>query len=273
MNKCKNCGENCRKNKCGICRSKEKLTLPCKYCQKNTKYNRGHQAEVHKKGGPICKKCMHKMASKRLKAYKKSLTPQQRQQQSVYGRSCVKADMGQTVRKQWATIKSNTKKYQQFCQDRSDRMKKVWQEYPDSTRNYIIKQLASSHGKGRSKVSDDLKQMMIDNNVYDNFISEEVFHGFIPDEINHDLKIIVEMFGDLYHCNPKKYKDPNIYLKSIGRTVKEQWKRDRIRLACFYKHGYTVIIVWEKDFRNDPVKQIERIKDEIDKKRSLTRVV
>jgi len=108
------------------------------------------------------------------------------------------------------------------------------------------------------------------NRLYDGFISEEPFHGFIPDEINHNLKIIIEVFGDLYHCNPLKYTEPNLYVRAIQRTVGEQWKRDRIRLACFYKHGYTVIIVWEKDIYNNINKQIERIKNEIDKKRNIS---
>jgi len=43
------------------------------------------------------------------------------------------------------------------------------------------------------------------------FTSEECFHGFVPDEINHNLRLIVELYGDLYHCNPRVYKDASQY--------------------------------------------------------------
>ena len=109
---------------------------------------------------------------------------------------------------------------------------------------------------------------MIKNGIL-GFQSEEAFHGFFPDEINHVLKIIVELYGEFYHCNPKKYKDPDIFMKGIGRTVGEQWARDRKRLGVFYKHGYTVVIVWENDFRKNPQNEIRRIQDEIKKKANV----
>jgi very-short-patch-repair endonuclease len=108
---------------------------------------------------------------------------------------------------------------------------------------------------------------MLENGLYDGFSSEEIFHGFVVDEINHGLKIIVEMFGDLYHCNPRKYKDSSLYINVIQRTVEEQWLRDRRRFACFNSHGYTTIVIWEYDFRRNSKTQIERIKNEIDQKR------
>ena len=96
-----------------------------------------------------------------------------------------------------------------------------------------------------------------------------MFHGYVPDEINHDLKIIVEFFGDAYHCNPKLYKDENQFVNLIKRTVGEQWSRDRKRLGVFYKCGYSVVVVWSRDFNNSPKRELERIKDEIIRKKIL----
>jgi G:T-mismatch repair DNA endonuclease (very short patch repair protein) len=104
-----------------------------------------------------------------------------------------------------------------------------------------------------------MKKAMVDAGL-DGFDSEQPFHGFIPDEINHSKKIIVEFFGDFYHCNPKKYSDPKLFMSAIERTVGEQWERDRKRISRFSKHGYTTIIIWENDFKEDPIKQISRIK-------------
>jgi G:T-mismatch repair DNA endonuclease (very short patch repair protein) len=125
-----------------------------------------------------------------------------------------------------------------------------------------------SKGNVRSKLCDNFKQFLIEKGI-EGFQSEQAFHDFVPDEINHGIKVIIEVFGDLYHCNPENYKDENQFVQAIGRTVGEQWKRDRIKVAAFARYGYKTIIVWEKNFRNDPketvvevIKQIDEIKHE-----------
>ena len=79
----------------------------------------------------------------------------------------------------------------------------------------------------------------------------------------HATRIVVELFGDLYHCNPWMFSNSEVYVPAIQRTVAEQWKRDERKIACFKKHGYKVVVVWEYDFRRNPEKEIERIKNEV----------
>jgi G:T-mismatch repair DNA endonuclease (very short patch repair protein) len=147
----------------------------------------------------------------------------------------------------------------------------MWDNRTDEEKNIIIKKVLKRIG--RSKGNEELKELMKKENIYDGFVSEDAFHGFVPDEINRQLKIIVEYYGDIYHCNPNRYNNPDQHLSMIGRTVGQQWQRDRIRLATFYKHGYTVVIVWENDFKLLKQKQIERIKDEIDRKKKALGIV
>lgn len=256
------------KDICKICKQKEKFQLNKKMNVKVNCRDCGNEFEVplayvNKRGGPknrVCRDCRNKIAGSIFK----NQSPEERK------RYCRK---GGLVKKpsaninQWKTIRSSPELWNKMVAQRSKTTKEIWDKRSEEEKNRIIKSWLGV--KSRSKVSEKLKQLMIENEIYDGFVSEDVFHGFVPDEINHELKVIVELYGDLYHCNPRKYKDESLYVKAIRRTVGEQWKRDRIRLACFYKHGYTVIIVWEKDFYNNPVKQIERIKDEISKKRNL----
>ena len=54
-------------------------------------------------------------------------------------------------------------------------------------------------------------------------------------------------------------KIPDKWFTWIKRTVGEQWKRDQRRLACFYRLGYTVVIVWQTDWDRDKETAIERI--------------
>lgn len=266
--KCSICGKkkNCLKNVCSICNrarmTNEPCWVVCDFCGLSCKTNRWRETVIARKGSYKCRKCCSEDSGKRMKRYKDSLTPEQRREEAIAGRRAVK-DPSAAVRKQWDTIRNDPvlkkKKYTKLKKQAVD----FWENVDEETKNRIIKALTKN--RSRSLISDKLTQDMKDSGIT-GFESEQIFHGFIPDEINHELKIIVEMYGEVYHCNPRRYKDPNLFLKIIGRTVGQQWKRDRIRLACFYKHGYTVIIVWEKDYRNDPKKQLERIRDEIAKK-------
>lgn len=68
---------------------------------------------------------------------------------------------------------------------------------------------------------------------------------FIP-----ELNIAVEFFGNYYHANPQKYKDPEAVIKfSRLHTVGEIWERDRLRIENLEKHhGIKTIVVWESDY-------------------------
>jgi hypothetical protein len=68
---------------------------------------------------------------------------------------------------------------------------------------------------------------------------------FIP-----ELNIAVEFFGNYYHANPQKYKNPEAVIKfSRLHTVGEIWERDRLRIENLEKHhGIKTIVVWESDY-------------------------
>lgn len=242
------------------------IYINCRRCETPTAIKKYYEYSYLRKGGATCKKCRSKISSDWLKNRYANMSIEELSLQGKNMRSKVKSEnLSAGITKQWADFRADPKKYKQICEAKSDRMVTVWENYPEETRNKICKALAGGNKCGRSKVSNRLKEEMERNGI-DGFESEQMFHGFQPDEINNELKIIVEMYGDLYHCNPRKYKNPDLYIKAINRTVQEQWTRDRRRLGCFYKHGYTVVIVWEKDFYTNPDKQIKRIKDEIKRK-------
>lgn len=227
--------------------------------------------EIKRRGSKkrkFCRECGLKKWSETMKRTMDSMTEEERKSNAKHGRSCVSKDaMSNAVKKQWQQFRDDPEKYKEICEAKSKRMEVCWTKFDDEKKNKIVSALVGSAGKARSKTCDLLKEEMIKAGIYNGFQSEQLFHGFIPDEINHELKIIVEFYGDFWHCNPKKYKDPQLYITQLGRTVGEQWKRDRKRLSCFYRNGYSVIIVWDRDFTRHTQKYIERIKNEIDKKR------
>jgi G:T-mismatch repair DNA endonuclease (very short patch repair protein) len=62
---------------------------------------------------------------------------------------------------------------------------------------------------------------------------------FIPSK-----NLIVECYGDYWHCNPDIYKE-DFYNKSLKMTAKETWNRDSIRISLLKSSGYEVNIIWE----------------------------
>jgi len=272
------CGRACMEGTCWKCRQKNKkkevLESVCRVCDKSFKRTRRALEDGERDNRlPICPRCRGKEASIRLRELRADQTPKQRSEQAKRARNSVKADASETVRKQWDTIRANPDKWQKAKNRLKGLSANQWANISDEDRDRRIKAFMGTHGKPRSKGNDALKKMMQEAGLYDDFVSEEMFKGFIPDEINHGLHIIVEYYGDIYHCNPIRYRDPNQYVPAIQRTVEEQWKRDRRRLGVFYKYGYSVVIVWEKDFHRDPKREIERIRNEIDKKRMVVGIV
>jgi G:T-mismatch repair DNA endonuclease (very short patch repair protein) len=241
----------------------------CSRCENKVMVKAYAENYYKRRGGGTCKECLKKQSSDLLKKLRATQTPEEKSEHAKAARASSSPEArSNAIKKQWEQFRANPAKFAEVCQAKSSRMKKIWSEtYTETEKNKIISALVSGNNCGRSKISEQFKQTLIENQLYDGFESEKVFHGFVPDEINDELKIIIEVFGDLYHCNPRKYKDPALFINATQRTVQEQWDRDRIKLACYYKHGYTTIIVWESDIRKKLSEQIERVKNEIAKKR------
>lgn len=73
-----------------------------------------------------------------------------------------------------------------------------------------------------------------------------------PDILIPELKIVIEVYGDRWHANPKKYKADEIIGTWYGElTAKEIWLRDALRVAHIETFGYKVIILWESDINNN----------------------
>ena len=80
------------------------------------------------------------------------------------------------------------------------------------------------------------------------FKQSEITDKFIVDLKNEDNKIIVEVNGDLWHCNPKFWKADDIHpTKNI--TAKSIWDRDFKRKEYLELLGYRVYVIWEYDIK------------------------
>ena len=84
-----------------------------------------------------------------------------------------------------------------------------------------------------------------------------------------DLKLCIEFNGDVFHANPKIFKETDTPNPYNNLTSKEIWEHDQIKNNELIKLGYDVLIVWESDYNNDKSvteqNLINFIKDRYDK--------
>ena len=65
-----------------------------------------------------------------------------------------------------------------------------------------------------------------------------------------ELNLIIEYFGDYWHCNPKKYEE-NYFNQKKNMTAKEIWDYDSKKIDLIKSYGYNLIVIWESDLEND----------------------
>ena len=168
---------------------------------------------------------------------------------------------GKELRKRQQDFIDNASKeyYNAYCEKRSKIAKAFHTGMTDEEREKHYRKVFKNNG--RSKACDKFLETLNAHNI--KCQPEEYVNGFIVDAIIHDTNIIIEFYGDIFHCNPRRFKEPTQYCSWISRTVQEQWDRDRKRLAALYKLKYKVIIVWEHDWNKHPEKCITRIQNEM----------
>ena len=82
------------------------------------------------------------------------------------------------------------------------------------------------------------------------------------DFVNTTQKICIEFNGDYWHCNPNKY-DKNFMHEIINETAENIWKKDKKKIDLIKNNGYTVIIIWERDWKENSNKCLKKVKNEI----------
>lgn len=225
----------------------------------------GRAKRFVEKGGWRCKSCASKLAHQNMSEDSKlnrrtatldwlsKRTPEQLSEIGRKRRAKVKLSGAELRARQQATIESDETAYAAYCEKRRIIAQNFHNEMSDADKETYYQNVFKN--TGRSKAEDEFFDELTRFDL--SFERNKIISGFIVDGIHN--KLIVEFYGDTYHCNPKKFTDPSQYCSWIKRTVAEQWKRDQKRLACFYRLGYTVVIVWQSDWIKNKCNVIERI--------------
>lgn len=70
------------------------------------------------------------------------------------------------------------------------------------------------------------------------------------DVVLNDLKIVIEYFGDYWHCNPEKY-ERDFYNKRLHTTALERWNKDKAKKEYIESLGFKYHVIWEHDWKNN----------------------
>lgn len=110
---------------------------------------------------------------------------------------------------------------------------------------------------GFSKKSQDLfdeikKFLNLNNCRYATNGGEFVLDRYSYDFMDYESNVIIEFNGDLYHGNPKIFKEedcPNPFNESL--KAKEIWIKDKKKIELAESNGYKLLTIWESDYDED----------------------
>lgn len=104
-----------------------------------------------------------------------------------------------------------------------------------------------NRSKGERELFKFIYESFPDNKVNNDSIIIDGRH-FLPD-ICIDNKVIIEYYGNFWHGNPAMYEESD----AVGHksTAGELWERDKKRVDMLKDAGYSVFIIWEKDYLAD----------------------
>jgi very-short-patch-repair endonuclease len=79
-------------------------------------------------------------------------------------------------------------------------------------------------------------------------------------------KVIVEAYGDFWHCNPKKYPVPihPHQIKDIGRD-----KSKEAYITKVDNHTWIYLVLWESDIKQDVAKCVDKIEEVLAEKKKI----
>lgn len=76
--------------------------------------------------------------------------------------------------------------------------------------------------------------------------------NFYYDFFIQDFNLIIEVNGDYWHCNPKKYAETDtVYFFKHECLVKDIWERDKRKRKVAEDRGFRFIVLWEDELNKD----------------------
>lgn len=142
-----------------------------------------------------------------------------------------------------------------------DKLYKGMREYWDKKENREKQSLSQSlkinknHFNKKSKLEIYFEDLLKKSNL--DYISQYILCGYNFDFYLPKYDLVIEVDGDFFHCNPKKYPNGPFY-ESQKNTIKNDLIKNKI---CKKSEGLRLLRFWEYDIKNN----IEYVINELNK--------
>ncbi len=117
-------------------------------------------------------------------------------------------------------------------------------------RSSLCKACVMKHRCPKSKLEkiiyEEIKKTFIDA-IHNKYIKNEE-RSFYPDVV-FGPNVIVEVHGDYWHAHPDKFSAKDVMKR--GLLAEEIWATDAKRKQDLEAMGYTVTVIWEKDWKEN----------------------
>ena len=144
---------------------------------------------------------------------------------------------------------------------------KIWVELLKNKTSYLPDNKTSSNVSQEffNKIYNEILEESDKDKTYYQKLNKEyhIYHdgkNYMYDFVNSKLRKCVEFNGDFWHANPIIYDD-KFYHPLVKKTSKEIWNSDDFKNNLIKKErGYDVCVIWEKEYRENAEKCLEKIK-------------
>lgn len=254
----------------------KKYSYECNKCQRieeRTKWTQSQRTHP-----TLCSKCAKKISAEKVanmkvtnpirwqklievrktnaKRQQAALSGEQKSARGKHMNSCVKDIKGRR-KNQHDSLKANPQKWNEYCQRRQQWVTAYHANMTDEQREIRYGKIFK-HRMVSTECINFLNQ--IDLALQINCVREKWIGRYVVDAVIPSTQIVIEYYGDVYHCNPSQFLDPSQYCSWIQRSVQEQRDRDDERIKYIESRGFTVIIVWGEEWKTDPLAVLNRIK-------------
>lgn len=152
--------------------------------------------------------------------------------------------------------------YKELCKKKG-RPYEYFLNKADGNHSLALKMLEKDRSKTYHKVSNASKEffslltqefIIPEEHIRYEFgkLHPETHKYYFYDFVDIEKKLCIEYNGDLFHANPAQYKPSDIpKFRGNKRTAIDLWEYDQKKRDLLCSMGFTVIVVWEYDHRNN----------------------
>jgi G:T-mismatch repair DNA endonuclease (very short patch repair protein) len=158
-----------------------------------------------------------------------------------YGLKCCRHERCSKIHKEWWDTNREEK-----LKWRSEKTIEYFskEENREKTRQSTIDQLRSGKMPS-SKTKPHLKIIDVLNKNNIKHETEKQIGRFVFDEFLPEQNTLIEVNGDYWHCNPKKFTNG-----PINEIQKRRMERDKFKCEYARSSGFNLVILWESDIKN-----------------------